>query len=45
MGVWNGWGYGIVIFRALKFQISEPEIWQTLLFLRNSMDFPGKFGL
>ena len=28
MGVWNGWGYGIAFFRALNFQISEPEIWQ-----------------
>ena len=26
MGVWNGWGYGIAFFRALKFKISEPEI-------------------
>ena len=26
VGVWNGWGYGIAIFRALNFQISEPEI-------------------
>ena len=34
MGVWNGWGYGIAIFRALNFQISEPEIWQKSLFLR-----------
>ena len=43
MGVWNGWGYGIAIFRALNFQISEPEIWQKSLFLRNFRDFPGKF--
>ena len=27
VGVWNGWGYGIAFFRALNFQISEPEIW------------------
>ena len=27
MGVWNGWGYGIAFFRALKFQSSEPENW------------------
>ena len=33
--VWNGWGYGIAIFRALKLQISEPEIWRKSLFLRN----------
>ena len=26
VGVWNGWGYGIAFFRALNFQISEPEI-------------------
>ena len=29
MGVWNAWGYGIASFRALNFQMSEPEIWQT----------------
>ena len=45
MGVWNGWGYGIAIFRALNFQISEPEIWQKSLFLQNFRDFPEKFGL
>ena len=45
MGVWTGWGYGIAIFRALNFQISEPEIWQKSLFLRNFSDVPGKFGL
>ena len=40
MGVWNGWGYGIAFFRALKFQISEPEkIWQKSLFLQNFGDF------
>ena len=33
MGLWNGWGYGIAIFRALNLQISEPEIWQKSLFL------------
>ena len=42
LGVWNGWGYGIAIFRALNFQISEPEIWQKSLFLQNFRDFPGK---
>ena len=41
VGVWNGWGYGIAIFRALNFQISEPEIWQKSLVLRNFRDFPG----
>ena len=45
MGVWNGWGYGIAFFRALKSQNSEPEIWQKSLFLWNFMDFPGNFGL
>ena len=30
VGVWNGWGYGIAIFRALNLQSSEPEIWQKL---------------
>ena len=38
--VWNGWGYGIAIFRALNFHISEPEIWQKSLLLRN---FRGNF--
>ena len=32
LGVWNGWGYGIAFFRALNFQISEPEIWRKSLF-------------
>ena len=46
MGVWNGWGYEMAIFPALNFQISEPEIWRTSLFLRNFKKFsPGKFGL
>ena len=45
MGVWNGWGYGIAFFRALNFQISEPEILQDSLFLRNFGDFPANFGL
>ena len=38
MGVWNGWGYGIAIFRALNFQISEPEIWQKFAL---SAEFQG----
>ena len=45
MGVWNGWGYGIAFFRALNFQISEPEIRQNSLFLRNLRDFPANIGL
>ena len=45
VGVWNGWGYGLAIFRALNSQISEPEMWQKSLFLRNFRDFPGTFGL
>ena len=44
VGVWNGWGYGIACFRALNFQISEPEFWRKSLFLRNFRDFPGNFG-
>ena len=43
MRAWNGWGYGIATFRALKFQILEPEIWQKSpfcgisgIFLQNS---------
>ena len=42
MGVCNGWGYGIAIFRALNFQISEPEIWQKSLFLREQKTFSHK---
>ena len=42
MGVWNGWGYGIAFFRALNFQISEPEIWRKSLFLRNFRGFSRK---
>ena len=45
VGVWNGWGYGIAFFRALNFQISEPEIWRKSLFLRKFQDFAGDFGL
>ena len=45
MGVWNGWGYGIAFFRALNFQISEPEIWRKSVFLRKFQDFAGNFGL
>ena len=45
MGIWNGWGYGTVFFRALKFQVSELEIWQKSLFLQNFRDFPAKFAL
>ena len=44
MGVWNGWGYGIAIIRALNFKF-RTEIWQKFLFLWNFRDFPGKFGL
>ena len=29
MVVRNGWGYGLAFFRALNFQISEPEIRQN----------------
>ena len=36
VGVWIGWGYGIAFFRALKFQISEPEIWRNRSFCGNS---------
>ena len=32
-------------FRALNFQISEPEIWPNMLFLRNFRHFRGNFGL
>ena len=38
MGVWNGWGYGITIFRALNFQISV----RSLKFGKNrSAEFQG----
>ena len=44
MGVWYDWGYGIVFFRALNFQISEPEIWQKPLFQRPEFQgFSWKF--
>ena len=33
------WGYGISFLRALNFQISQPEIRRTSLFLRNFRDF------
>ena len=39
LGVWN------CIFRALNFEISEPEIWRKSLCLRNFRHFPGNFGL
>ena len=51
LGVWNGWGYGMAggmalhFFRALIFQISEPEIWRKSLFLQNFKDFPRNIGL
>ena len=45
MGVWNGWECGIALFWALKFEDSEPEIWEKSLFLRNYRDFPANFGL
>ena len=41
MGALNGWGYGIEFFRALNFQILEPEIWAKSLFLRNFRDSPA----
>ena len=41
---WAG-GMELHFFRALNFQISEPEIWQKSLFLRNLRDFPENFGL
>ena len=40
LGVWK-----VALSRALNFQISEPEIWQKSLFLRNFRDFPENFGL
>ena len=43
MGVWNGWGYGIAIFQALNFQISEPENLAKIA-LWNFRDFSGNFG-
>ena len=36
----------LYFFRALSFQVSEPEIWQKKsLFLRNFRDCPANFGL
>ena len=43
MGVWNGWGYGIALFRALNFQISEPEIWQKIAPSAEFQGFSWKF--
>ena len=45
MGVWNGWGYGIAFFRALNFQISDPEFGKNRSFCGISRHFPGNFGL
>ena len=45
MGVWNGWGYGIAIFRALNFKFRSLKFGKKSLFLWNFRDFPGKFGL
>ena len=39
MGVWNGWGYGIAFFRALKFRTSEPENYLAKIAL--SAEFQG----
>ena len=36
MGVWNGWGYGIAIFRALNFQISELKFGKNRSFCKIS---------
>ena len=35
----NDWGYGIAMFRALNFKISEPEIWREKIAL--SAEFQG----
>ena len=43
VGVRNGWGYGIAFFRALNFQISEPEIWQKIALSVEFKAFPWKF--
>ena len=37
--------FEITFFRALNFQISEPEICPKSLFLWNFRDFPANFGL
>ena len=39
-GIWKG-----NFFLGSEFLISEPEIWQKLLFLRNFTDFLANFGL
>ena len=44
VGIWNGWEYRIAFLGALNLQISEPEIWQKSLSLRNLRDFPANFG-
>ena len=38
-------GMELHFFRALNFQISEPEFWQKSLFLRDFRDVPANFGL
>ena len=43
MGVWNGWGYGIAFFRALKFKILEPEIWPKIFHSAEYQAFSFKF--
>ena len=42
MGVWNGWRYGIAIFRALNFQISEPEKFGEKIALSEFQGFSRK---
>ena len=43
MGVWNGWGYGIAFFRALNFQISEPEKMAKITLSAEFQAFSWKF--
>ena len=43
MGVWNGWGYGIAFFGALKFQTSDPEIWANIDLSVEIQGFSCKF--
>ena len=36
MGVWNGWGYGVAVFRALNFQFRSLKFGKKSLCRRNS---------
>ena len=43
VGVWNGWGYGIAIFRALKFQIRRLKHGDKIALSAEFQGFSCKF--